>query len=299
MRFRIGGVEFGSHPSGRAGSIIVTGFDPSGAEVRSQDHPRLGCDGVLPGRDFLGASTWSFELTTNGSRALEAREIYSRLQAVWHDPRTRGSAGELVALDYEVVGTNGWRRVYGRPRAFDSATGDVLMAQGAAKFGCEFEVMDPRFFSGSESGLHTHTLRHFGEIVGGIIAPVVAPVRTRGGSGARSGALVNDGSTDTPVHVTFTGPVRDPRLSSGEGWEVGFTGRLRSDERVEIDPMRHTVTLYDGDGRGRPAFSQLSRRSQLSRIGIPPGLTNVFFTGLDDTNSSTAVVSWRDAYQSI
>lgn len=298
MRFRIGGVEFGSPPHGGHGPVLVRSFDPAGAEVRSQDHNRLGRDGVMPGRDFLGAATWSFELSTNMRFASEAREVYSRLQAVWHDPGTRGSAGELVALDYEARGTNEWRRVYGRPRSFDPATGDVFMTQGRADFGCEFEVLDPRFFSGSESGLREHTLTHESELQGGWTFPARFPLMSQVAVGAREGALTNSGTVDTPVHVVFRGPISDPVVRSGNGWEVGFRGSLRRDERVEIDPVRHTVIKYDGDGRGTNAFSGLTRKSQLSRLSIPPGLTNVFFSGADDTHSSTAVVQWRDAYQS-
>lgn len=299
MRFRYGDVEFGRNPNGEQGPIIVRDFDPAGAEVHSQDHDRLGRDGVVPGRDFLGAATWAFELSTNARYASEAREIYSRLQRRWHDTRRRGRAGELFALDYEIRGTDEWRRVYGRARQFDPPKGDKFMFQGRADFGAEFEVLDPRFYSGRNVGLHERTLRHYGEMVGGLVTPVVAPVRTVGGTGVREGALFNNGDIDTPVHVTFTGPVRDPLLRSGGRWQVGWEGQLRHDERVVIDPVRHSVTHYDGNGRARSGFDGLTRRSQLSRISIPPGLTNVFFSGVDSTNSSTAVVEWRDAYQSI
>ncbi|WP_460690357.1 hypothetical protein [Nesterenkonia suensis] len=203
-----------------------------------------------------------------------------------------------MALDYEARGTNEWRRVYGRPRSFDPARGDVLMTQGRADFGCEFEVLDPRFYSGSESGLREVTLTHTGEMTGGFYAPFSAPIATQGGTGQQSGSLTNLGTVDSPAHIVFRGPVTDPRVSSETGWEVGATGHLKHDERLEIDPIRHTVRLYDGDGIGRTAFSRLTRRSQLSSISIPPGTTNVFFSGLDDTNSSTAVIQWRDAYQS-
>lgn len=298
MRLRVGDIELGTTPSGQDGPILVRSLSPAGAEVRTRDNPRLGRDGVVPGRDFLGGATWAIELSTNARYATEAREIYSRLQAIWHDPEARKASGKLIPLDYEVNGTHEWRRVYGRPRSFDPPTGDVLMLQGRADFGCEFEVLDPRFFSGADEGLHEHTLTHFGEMTGGIYAPVAAPVATRGTSGSRAGALVNAGTVHTPVHVVFYGPIEDARIRSGTGWEVGFNGSLLYDERVEIDPMAHTVTLYDGDGVGRPAFSRLTRRSQLSEIGIPPGLTNVFFSGIDPTHSSRAVIQWRDAYQS-
>lgn len=298
MRCRIAGVEFGSPPWGPDGPVQIKTLDTQGAEVRVHDTERMGRDGVMPGRDFLGSSTWAFDCYTNVAYAAQARELYGKLHAIWHDPAHRGRAGELVALDYEARGTNEWRRVYGRPRTFDPPAGDKFMAQGRADFGMEFEVMDPRHFSGSEQGLHEHTLRHEGEVVGGWYFPAVFPLRSSRPVGQRQGALRNSGDRDTPVHVTFHGPIEDPVLTSATGWHVGVTGRILWDERVEVDPVRHTVTHFDGNGRRRSIFSRLTRRTQLSRLEIPPGLTNVFFSGRDDTQSSTAVVSWRDAYAS-
>lgn len=262
-----------------------------------QDHDRLGRDGVVPGREFLGAATWAIEMSTNARYAHEARAIYSELQAAWHDPAQRWAAGELIGLDYEIRGTNEWRRVYGRPRSFDPANGDVLMLQGAAKFGCEFEVLDPRFYSGGDP--HEHTLTHASELQGGWAFLVAFPLVSQEVVGSRQGALTNAGTRETPVQITFTGPIQNPRLRGSNGWQVGWNGSLLYDERLVIDPISHAVTKYDGDGRGTSAFSGLTRSTQLSRISIPPGLTNVFFSGADETHSSTAVVSWRDAYQSI
>lgn len=296
MRFRYRGIEFGNHPDGKRGPINVRSFDPAGAEVRSQDHDRLGRDGVVPGREFLGAATWAIELTTNAQYAHEAREIYSQLQAAWQDPSQRWAAGELYGLDYEARGTGEWRRVYGRPRSFDPANGDVLMVQGAAKFGVEFEVLDPRYFSGGDP--HKHTLTHASELRGGWSFPVAFPLRSATTVGTRQGALTNAGTRETPVFIEFTGPITNPRLRGSNGWLVGWNGTLLYDERLVIDPMRHAVTKYDGDGRGVNGFSGMTRSSQLSRISIPPGLTNTFFSGVDETHSSTAVIQWRDAYQS-
>lgn len=296
MRFRFRGIEFGNHPDGKPGPINVRSFDPAGAAIRSQDHDRLGRDGVVPGREFLGAATWAIELSTNARFAREAREIYSKLQELWHDPAQRWAAGELYGLDYEARGTGEWRRVYGRPRMFDPANGDVLMLQGAARFGVEFEVLDPRYFSGGDP--ERHTLTHASELQGGWEFPVEFPLVSEEVVGARQGALTNKGTTDTPVFIEFNGPIQNPRLRGSNGWSVGWNGTLLHDERLTLDPVRHAVTKYDGDGRGVPGFSGLTRSSQLSRISIPPGLTNVFFSGVDETHSSTAVVEWRHANQS-
>lgn len=299
MKIRIGGLEIGQTPEGGDTPIkILDDVGLPGAQVRTSDHQRLGRDGVMPGRDFLGTAVWSLSMETLGRYASEARDLVSQLQAVWQDSAHRGRAGRMVALDYLAGGTQEWRRVYGRPRSFDPPKPDIFMYGGFARFGAEFEVLDPRFFSGSDEGLHEHTLTHEGEVTGGWTFPVTFPLSSPRATGQRQGALTNSGSTDTPVSVTFHGPVVDPRLSSGTGWEVAWRGELLHDERLEIDPMVGVVERVRGDGSRVADFSGFSRTFDPDKVSIPPGLTNVFFSGQDDTQTSSAVVQWRDAYQS-
>lgn len=295
MRFRFGGVEFGRDPRRGQGPLVVTSFQPGSADHRSGKHDRMGRDGATPGVDYRGAATWSWELATNTKAPAAARDAYGALHRVWNHPDVLGEA-DLFPLDYEVRGTGVWRRVYGKPTVFSSPVGDLGFFQGVARFGIEFEVLDPRFYAGADDGLSEHVITHAGEESGGVFAPLFAPFRTSGISGVRSSALVNDGDRPTPVTVEFTGPVRAPQVRASTGWQVTWGGALRWDERVVIDPVASTVTRYDGDGNPSLAFRELDASVDLLDLAVPPGLTTVFFSGADDSHRSTAILSFRPAY---
>lgn len=286
MRFVFGGVEFG----GPSGPLLVTGFTPGPAEIRSGDQPAPGRDGVLAGRDFLGSATWAFDLATNREDLAGARETAGALESVWLDPAVRLNPAVKVPLSYEIDGE--WRRVYGRPGQFVGPGADVLATLGAGKVTCDFRVLDPARYDDEETSV---VLTIVPATTGGLQAPLAAPLSTVRSSAPRAGQVTNTGDLPTPLKVTFHGPITNPWVRAADGLEVGLTGSLAYDQTVTVDPLAGTVTRQDGT----PAAGLLTRKTQLTATLLQPGPTELTFGGTDPTGTAKAVLSWRNAHTSI
>lgn len=298
MRLRFQGLEVG-HTGHRPGDVLVTGFDPGYPEVRSSDSVRGGADGVVPGRDFLGASTLSFDLASNRDTMVEARATIRQFLAAWRDAAVRLDSGVSVPLDFQVVDDPRWYRVYGRPRRSDNPDFGVLMRSGVGRVTCEFDQLDVRTFAGSDSGLSSSAVRQFesGVTGGGWSFPMSFPVSGAAVAGVREGSLSIGGEVATPILIEFHGPGRRLALDGNRGWHVGLRDdvTLAYDEVITIDPLTGTVR----DNFGEDRYAALDKRTPLSGVQLTPGMENVFFSGFDQTNTAHAIVRWRDAYSSL
>ena len=279
------GVRFGGYSD-----RVITEFDPGEAELVTVDAQVPMGDGVLVGRDFLGGRTWGFTVTTNVDDVAGAREALSPLARAWRDPSVRLTPGAVVPLSYRVG--DEWRRVYGRPGRWADMDLGVASMQGAGAVVMDFRVTDPRYFADTAKSVD---LTIIPESTGGLIAPLVAPLMTAAKGGQRAGLVTNAGDTETPLVVTFHGPCRDPKIVAEAGWEVGLVGSLAYDQSVTVDGLTKTVTRSDG----AQVPGMLTRSTQISRMVMPPGLSDVTFSCIDDTGTAKAVLSWRDAYTSI
>lgn len=298
MRFRFQGLEIG-HTGHRAGHVLIEGFDPGYPEVRVSDSPREGSDGTVPGRDFLGSSTLSFDLASNRRTMVEARETLREFLRAWRDQAVRTDSGVVVPLEYQAVDDPRWHRVYGRPRRSDNPDFSALMRQGLGRVTCEFEVMDVRSFAGGELGEQSTTVRQFEQGVtgGGWSFPISFPVSGAAIAGVREGFLSIGGEVATPVVIEFHGPGRRLALDGNRGWHVGLRDdvTLAYDEVITIDPLVGTVR----DNFSNDRYGALDKRTPLDGVQLPPGNENVFFSGFDSTNTAHAVVRWRNAFASL
>lgn len=297
MRVRFRGLEVG-FTSGRPGDVLVTGFDPTYPELRSSDSPHEGRDGVSPGRDFFGARTMTFELSTNRHTMVEARTTAGLFIRAWRDAAVRLDAGVLVPLEYQAVDDPRWRRVYGRPRRIDDPNFDIIMRQGNAKITCEFEVMEPRIFTGGDEGEFQVRLGQVEDYRGGgWTFPISFPVVGGAVSGTRVGSITVGGDVPTPAVIEFHGPGRKHALDGNRGWHVGLreSVRLAYDETITIDPLRGTVV----DNFGNPRYGALDKRTDLTGVQLERGTENVFFSALDDTRQGFSVIRWREAHMSL
>lgn len=287
MRLKFRGVEL----SGTSGQpLVVTGFDPGAAAVRANDSDRPNRDGVMVGRDFLGAKVWALDVSVRGRSADEVLATEAPLAAVWQDPAIRLKPAVTVPLSYEMAGR--WRRVYGRPGNYAGTNGDYMVESGRGYVTCDFRVTDPLHYDDAEQSV---TLTIVPASTGGLMAPLVAPLSTVRSSAPRAGFVTNTGDASTPLKVTFKGPVTDPWVRSPSGWEVGVTGSLAYDQSITIDPLSGTVKLQNGAA----ANGRLTRKTRLSGTLLKPGTTELTFGGTDLTGTATATLSWRNAHTSI
>lgn len=294
MLVRYADIELGK-ASSRDGEVSIYDMDFTYPEIRTHDVAREARDGVTPGRDYFGSRVVSISCGTNGGTMQGAREIASRVLSRWRDAAVRLEAGILAPLDFQAADDPTVRRMYGRPRRADDPTFGVVMRDGIATFTLEFEVMDPTFYAGGEEGLESAQIRVVAGGSGtGWRFPIRWPVRTEAVAERRSGALDITGELPTAAQISFHGPGRRMALDGNRGWHVGLdpSVELAYDEVLTIDPLAGTVT----DNFGRDRYGALDRRSQLTGIMLRPGVENVFFSAIDQSNTAYATVSWRPAY---
>ncbi len=283
-RFEFEGFRFG----GNDGNVFVTAFDPGSGDVRIQDVEAPGRAALLVGRDIPSPPAWTFELATNVTDADGALDLVSEMGRLWRLPAWQrpGVVGELRY----TVGSRS-RLVVGRPRRFTWPDGGVFTQQGRAEFMCDFQLTDPRSFDDAETEV---SLTLIPESTGGLIAPLVAPLTTTVSGGTRSGFVTNTGDAPAPVTVRFSGPVTNPSVS-GPGWEIGLTGNLAYDVSITVDTLAGTVTRQDGAAVG----GRLTRGTRLRTAALPPGESEIIFTGGDASGTARADVSFRAASWSL
>lgn len=285
MLARFGGVEFGDQLA-----LLINTFDPSGPELRSNDHAKPFGDGALAGRDYLGSGTWTFELSTNVRDEVGALAKAGALISAWRDPKVRLRPNVTVPLSYQVAGR--WRRVYGRPAQITDPVSDVNAKLGVAKLVASFRVLDPNFYDDQPTNVK---LTIVPETSGGFVFPLVFPISSRKTSGKRAGLVDNLGDVSSPLIVKFHGPARNPKVVAAAGWEVGISGSLAYDQSVTIDARAGTAIRNDGAS----VAGSLTRATQLSKAVIPSGPSELTFTAIDETGTASVDLSWRNSYSSI
>lgn len=286
MRFILGGVTFSGESLDEA--LMVREFEPGGEEQRTNDTDRAQRDGVTPGRDLLGGSTWSWSISARGNNLSDVLAANAELKGAWR-PYPRLAPGVKIPLSYLIDGR--WRRVYGRPGRYTGPVPDFIAESGIGHIVCDFRVMDPLHYADAES---SEVLTIVPASIGGLEAPLMAPLTTVGSGAPRAGFVTNEGDAPTPLKVKFKGPIVDPWVRTSSGMEVGLLGSLAYDQTVTVDPLAGTVL------RGStPVNGMLSGKTRLSTSLLQPGTTELSFGGTDLTGTATATLLWRDAYKSL
>jgi len=301
MRIRFQGLEVG-HTGSRAGDMLISGVDFAHTDIRDSDYEREGRDGLLPGRDFLGARILKFDLATNRDSMREAKQTAALFLTAWRNKSLRDESGRLFPLEFQTVDDPTWRRVYGRPRQSDDPEFGAMMRSGVGRITCEFKQFEPLVFSGGEPN-ETRLTKLPESSSGGWRTPFRFPLRSERATGSRAGFLSVGGTEPTPPVITFHGPGSSFSLNGNRGWHVGLKSKvvLAYDEHLEIDPLSGTVQSWKDDNPDRriDRFGALDGRSTLSQILLEPGEENVFFSALDPTNSSSALIQWREAFSTL
>lgn len=281
MRFEVRGVTLDA----TGGPLLVTKFVPGEAARRNVEADRPGGDGVIVGRDRLGGATWGFEVQALPDDGDELDSLVSQVAAAWAPVRT---SLETVVLRYLIK--DRWRRVYGRPGKFAQPDGYALHEQDAAGIEAEFRVTDPYHY---DDALNSVTYSGVGVTVGGLIAPLKAPLSTRRVSGSTARFVTVGGDAPTPLAVRFNGPAVAPRLWSADGSiDVRLVGSLAYDEAVTIDARQQTIRRQDGAS----VPGRLSPRTRLASLVLPPGEHELFFSA---GSEATVTVAWRNAWRSL
>lgn len=283
--FDLNGLNFG----GELDDIVVTAFDPGQVGMRDQDIDFR--DGILMGRDHLTPPVWTFEMTTNREGAAEALDALAALSGAWRDDRRRSRPDLMSVLRYRLGGRT--RRVYGRPRRWRSGINDALW-DGMATAVADFQLADARYYS-EGTNVEKIGFKNEGE-AGGLMTPLTTPLTTVAGV-VRDGLIdYNNGTAPSPPIITIRGPITNPKVT-GPGWVVELAANIPANQAVVVD-CRPWV-LQATSLSGTPMGHTLSRQTRLSNVLIPVGSSEIKFSGIDATKTSTVEISWRAAYASL
>lgn len=285
--FEFAGVKFGSAASGYP--LLPGGYSVGAPEFRLQDADNPQGDGRVYGVDHISGvtHTWQvYALDDTQDRWAGAVRSAAALRAVWHDRRWRSTSRAVASM--QIYHGDVERTIYGRPRNF--SPNRRLARQGVMGLTFDWAAADDLAYGPEQSiplSLVTPSL-------GGLTAPVVAPVTGSGDASSPPGVVTIN--SDTPVHfrLLFSGPVTNPTLRVGDLFEISWAGSLAHDRTLTIDTYPWARTVQRDDGVHLPGGLTV-RTPPMSEMMLEPGTHQLVYTGVDPTNTSSAILVWRDA----
>lgn len=288
---RYDGLEAGGH---RGTDVIINDAAPVSTDLRFDRTDRLGRDGQVAGQDFITKKVWDLTLYTNRRTEDEAVGLASAWERAWHDPEVR-TGRRLVPLEYSRDHET-WFRVYGRPALFTGPKLGVQTRLGAGQVDLQFEQLDPLHYSSNESTTRVNVVA--ASSTDGWLTPFIFPLVSTVSGEPRAGSIINSGDRPAVVRVRFQGPCTNPRVWS-EGFEAGYRGTLAHDQSVTLDGREMTAILRGGGRSPRHVAGAVTRKTRLSQLTAPPGISNLWFEADDTTGTSYVDVFWRDAFTSM
>lgn len=278
-QFELDGYLFGD------GEVVLRNLD-LGERVVANHDVSIGTMGTrYMGRDRESAPELTLDLSVSAAPGRPAREVLRRLRKTWEGPAQH--PGQLSALRYNLNGDLGY--VLGRPRRFSALDFRHLLNTGVGDVMATFQLADMAFYSDTE---YVARIDVIPPLTTGLKSPLMAPLTTEGAGSPRAGFVVNHGDADSPVAVTFHGPVTNPYVR-GPGWLVQLNTHLAHDRSVTLDARYMTVT----DDQGGNRAGALSRSSRLDLMKLPPGRSELEFSG--SGTEAWMEARWRDAWLSI
>ena len=229
------------------GYLTLTKPAVSGAEPREGDSDRVQEDGRQLGRDYRAAKTFTFEVgvLTDDLNGLGGDDWYAAnvdyldaMESAWQDEWWRETPDRIAVLRSNEAGR--LRRCYGRPRSYEEAEGGMT-AKGYTPFVAEFALIDARWYDDAEQVVSCPLVP---TTVGGLVAPLVAPLAATGTSEGETFAQVGGSRSTWPV-VEFDAPygITNPEVTIG-GLTIGLRGTLPQGSVVTVDPRPWKRTWF-------------------------------------------------------
>lgn len=289
----IGGVPIG--PGTQVNLIDITGLGRPPVRDNDTDQPSM--DGTWPGPDYYAARQVQIDAAIKiPGDQLACDDLLAQLQEAIDEPSVRLAGGETQTLRYKRTGRP-VKRLYGRWRRLDAEMAQAVF--GYVPLDLEFIGTDPTWYADVE----TTTEIPLGWLTGGgFAAPVAAPIFVQDGTVAadRPGWATNAGTADAWPIIRITGPVANVTIihaATGRQLAMPTLNLTNSTQWVEIDtrPGHRTVVRETGGN----ASSLLSPSSRIDLFSLPPGQSEMRWTGFDATNTARMRLTWRDAYTAL
>lgn len=268
-----GDMLMGGGTSARWKNLIGWRDLPSAAVADSQ---RPQAHGTYPGSVFGDSITVTYDYLLRGSfeEKVEARNAIERWAPM------DGIERPLVIDD----GDGPWfrmARVTSRtvPQDHQSRVGPWACSM-------QFLCADPRRYSLDEKTFRVAIPSSSGGLQYPLNYALEYGSYTGGGGNVR-----NDGAVATPVVVTFTGPLVDPKLSATnhQSWVMGFDLTLAAGETLVVDTAAGTALLNGADR----LYTITPLSDPLERCTLNPGSTSLSLLSASGTGYAT--VAYRDA----
>lgn len=269
---------------------FITGLPELGQvdpEVQDASYP--GGDGTQFGRDTTPGPTLTLELGVNEYGTVTGLDAHGRLARAWRGDSIRSKPGAVAELSVTVGGRT--RATYGRPRRFASVLHQTNSA-GWSGATADFQRVNDVWY---DAQVQTVTVSLVPTPAGGFVSPFVFPL-TSTAAAERGGLIQTEGNLDTWPVVAVHGPVTNPSVELVGVGKFTVNASLAWDQTVTIDTRPWSRTVRRNDGAAMAG--KLPRTSlRLSEAKLPPEtLIPIVYRGTDATGTSSASVSWQDAY---
>lgn len=266
-------------------------------ERRTEDTANSYEDGVTFGRDYLGNTLHTFELSVQTAAGAESWDAVADLLRVWRGDAVRRTPGAVQVLRLKRPGRD-TVRAYGRS---DKATPTRSRGTGVGLVPvvADFRAVDALYHGDLEQQTIVGIVAGEG---GGFAFPMTFPAVSAGET-TTSSSVTNAGDADAWPIVTFaagSGELTRPsfELLDSEGgtlWRIELGITLGAGESVTVDTRPWVRTVLRNDGASLPG-ARTRACTPPAECGIPPGTWAVRFTGTSSSGTATATVRHRDAY---
>ncbi|MGW2320142.1 hypothetical protein [Streptomyces sp. NPDC001680] len=295
-QFEIGGVVLGHSTRIPVGNVEGLGSPTT----RAQDVDNPVGDGTAPGQDFYGPRTLRFEagIKTPGDPA-KAADLLARLELALDSPaaRTRPEGRHVLRGRWPGHRT---RRLYGRLRRLE-ATSTANAINGWIPLDIEFAGLDPRWYDDELSQLtltldQTARPKNADRSADQTLCP--PPGCDRADPDDRPGWVTNHGNVPTWPGIRIHGPVTNPRIwNTVTRRTLELRLSVRSGEWVDLETRPGTRWALRNSTVN--VANSLTPSSRLDLFTIPPGRSEIGWSGDDPTGTARLDVSWRSAYTAL
>lgn len=167
---------------------------------------------------------------------------------------------------------------------------DYTYSYYGATITLQFECSDPRKYSLSEKSFFIATAI---DTIDGLDYPLVYPLDYGVADIASDMTMTNDGSTETPVILEYTGPMSNPVLTNVTTGEImGFNINLVSTDVLTVDTRTGTALL---NGSADRLYTRKLTSSPVLNFGLVPGTNELHLSATTWSLGSGVNVTYRDA----
>jgi hypothetical protein len=220
---------------------ILRYFNPWDREVRAdQGGPRPWAHGSWSGAEWMNEVIVPFPVKVdgNGSKS-EWLQRRFELQAAF---APIGDSIEEIEMRFNFGGTE--YVMYGRPRVVNMDM--TLMVSRITVANCAFVALNPLIFASEPTVLGPINLP---VMVGGLTVPFTVPLTIDSVLTGGSLSITNEGTAETFMVITITGPVEEPRvvmkLEDGTIQTLEIDTKLLTGQTLTINTATRTVMLND------------------------------------------------------